>query len=205
MKSEAIDLLATALAAAQGELKNAKINRQNPHFKNRYADLASVRDAISPALTKHGIAVTQTMKVSEGAFMLETTLLHKSGQWIASDYPLPLNAKPQELGSALTYARRYSLSSLVNIAADEDDDAEAANKAGNGASTDDQLAKKDGGGLYKLLQTESRAAKNETELKTWMKKDDTQRRIQQLPDDWQDSLRVDCAEALALFRENANV
>lgn len=134
MKSETIDLLATALAAAQGELKNAKINRQNPHFKNRYADLASVRDAISPALTKHGIAVTQTMKVSEGAFMLETMLIHKSGQWIASDYPLPLNAKPQELGSALTYARRYSLSSLVNIAADDDDDAEAATKAGNGIS-----------------------------------------------------------------------
>jgi hypothetical protein len=204
MKSEAIDLLATALVAAQGELKNAKINRQNPHFKNRYADLASVRDAISPALTKHGIAVTQTMKVSDGSFMLETTLLHKSGQWIASDYPLPLNAKPQELGSALTYARRYSLSSLVNIAADDDDDAEAATKAGNGAN-DDQLAKKDGGALYKLLQIESRAAKTETELKTWMKKDDTQRRIQQLPDDWQDSLRMDCSEALALFRENANV
>jgi hypothetical protein len=145
MKSETIDLLATALCAAQGELKNAKINRQNPHFKNRYADLASVRDAIAPTLAKHGLAITQTMEIGElsGGFSLQTMLIHKSGQWVTSEYPLPVNAKPQELGSALTYARRYSLSSIVGIAADDDDDAEMASKA-NGASaekiTDEQFA-----------------------------------------------------------------
>ena len=141
MRSPAINEIAGALALAQGEMQNAKINRINPHFKNRYADLASVRDAIHVALAKHGLATTQTMSCGDETFTLRTTLMHKSGQWIASDYPLPMNAKPQELGSALTYARRYSLTSIVGISADDDDDAEGAEKAGNGPAktiTEDQ-------------------------------------------------------------------
>jgi hypothetical protein len=77
---------------------------------------------------------------------LTTTLRHTSGQWISSEYPLPMGATPQQLGSALTYARRYSLSSIACIAADEDDDAEATRT--NGLSTvpspkisDEQLEK----------------------------------------------------------------
>jgi hypothetical protein len=58
--------------------------------------------------------------------------LHTSGQWIASEHPLPLSGRPQEIGSALTYARRYSLSALIGIAADEDDDANAAQKKNDG-------------------------------------------------------------------------
>ena len=130
MRSDNIDLLATALAIAQGEMPNAKINRINPHFKNKYADLASVRDAIHKVLSKHGLSFTQTTEIRDSGFILLTTLMHSSGQWIASEYPLPSAAKPQELGSALTYARRYSLTSLIGISADEDDDAEDAQKSG---------------------------------------------------------------------------
>lgn len=126
MKSESTSELATALAKAQGAMNNAKINKVNPHFKNKYADLASVRDAIIPVLTKHDLSIVQTMVVAENVFILHSVLLHKSGEWISSDYPLPMGAKPQELGSALTYARRYSLAALVCISADEDDDAEVA-------------------------------------------------------------------------------
>jgi len=132
MESEQTAELATALAKAQSAMGPAIINRVNPHFKNRYADLAAVFTAIKP-IHDNGLSFTQTTQFRDGAFILRTTLRHTSGQWIASEYPLPLNAKPQEVGSALTYAKRYSLSALVGIAADEDDDGEATRKRnGNG-------------------------------------------------------------------------
>ncbi len=126
--------LAKALAAAQGEIQNATLNKVNPHFKNKYADLAAIRDAVMPALAKQNIAVTQTTEVhGDGAqFMLCTRLTHMSGQWIESQYPLPLSVdRPQAMGSALTYARRYCLSAIVGIASEDDDDGEEGQKAGD--------------------------------------------------------------------------
>lgn len=128
MESEQTNELAAALAKAQAVMGPAIINRVNPHFKNRYADLAAVFNALKPS-HENGLSVTQQTLFRDGAFLLRTTLRHTSGQWIASEYPLPLNAKPQEIGSALTYARRYSLSALTGIVADEDDDGEATRKA----------------------------------------------------------------------------
>lgn len=131
-ESEQTAEIASALAKAQAVMGPAIINRQNPHFKNRYADLAAVFEAIRKPLADNGLAITQTTEISEGFFMLVTKLRHTSGQWIASEYPLPLNAKPQEIGSALTYARRYSVSALTGVVADEDDDGEATRKTANG-------------------------------------------------------------------------
>ena len=133
MESEQTSELAAALAKAQGVMGPAIINKQNPHFKNRYADLAAVFDAIRKPLADNGLSVTQTSELRDGMYILRTTLRHASGQWIASEYPLPLGAKPQELGSARTYGRRYELSAIVGVAADEDDDGEATRKPnGNG-------------------------------------------------------------------------
>lgn len=126
MQSEQTNELSGALSKAQSAMKAAAFNRINPHFKNKYADLASVIDAIRDPLASNGLSFTQTTEIREGGFVLVTTLRHSSGQWVASEYPLPIAAKPQELGSALTYARRYSLSAIACIAADEDDDAEGA-------------------------------------------------------------------------------
>lgn len=124
--------LAKALAAAQGEMKNATLNKINPHFKSKYADLAAVRDATIPALSKHGLAITQRTLFRDGNFLLVTRLEHSGGQFIESDYPLPLDVgKPQIMGSATTYARRYSWAALCGIAAEEDDDAEAAQTNGD--------------------------------------------------------------------------
>ena len=120
--SEQISELAAALAAAQGMMDNAVMNRVNPHFKSKYADLAAIFDAARKPLSANGLAIVQTI----GDGVLHTRLLHTSGQWIASEHPLPMSGRPQEIGSALTYARRYSLSALIGIAADEDDDANAA-------------------------------------------------------------------------------
>lgn len=118
--------LAAALAKAQSVMRAAKFNKQNPHFKNRYADLASIIEATRKPLADNGLSITQTTEVNGHGFGLKTTLRHSGGETVEAFYPLPANAKPQELGSALTYARRYSLSSIVCIAADDDDDAEAA-------------------------------------------------------------------------------
>jgi hypothetical protein len=131
--SEQISELAAALAAAQGMMENAIMNRTNPHFKTKYADLAAVLNAARKPLSANGLAIVQTI----GDGVLHTRLLHTSGQWIASEHPLPMSGKPQEIGSALTYARRYSLSALIGIAADEDDDANAARS--NGKDTEEFL------------------------------------------------------------------
>ena len=131
--SEQISELAAALAAAQGMMENAIMNRVNPHFKSKYADLAAIFDAARKPLSANGLAIVQTI----GDGVLHTRLLHTSGQWIASEHPLPMSGRPQEIGSALTYARRYSLSALIGIAADDDDDANATRS--NGKDTEEFL------------------------------------------------------------------
>lgn len=148
MKSEQINELAAALAKAQGAMANATMNRVNPHFKSRYADLASVLDAARAPLAANGLSYSQMTEARDGAFVLVTTLMHASGQWISSEYPLPSTGRPQEMGSALTYARRYSLSALIGNAADEDDDANAA-EAGKQKIT----AAKNGNGNGGLVDT----------------------------------------------------
>ncbi len=130
MNSEQTNELAAALAKAQGAMENAKLNKANPYFKSKYADLASVIDAIKKPLADNGLGYTQTTHIRENTLVLVTKLMHSSGQWVDSEYPLPLVPdKPQVLGSALTYARRYELAAICGIAADEDDDADAAQAA----------------------------------------------------------------------------
>jgi hypothetical protein len=128
-KSESITLLATALAKAQNEMKNPAFDSQNPHFRNKYASLASVRDTVTPCLSKHGLAVSQHLGVEEGMVTCETILMHSSGEWISSVIKLP-TPKPdaQGFGSAYTYARRYSLMAICGVVGDEDDDANEASK-----------------------------------------------------------------------------
>src|SRR6516225_9558937 len=105
-------------------MQSAVFDKTNPHFKSKYATLASVIDACRGPLSANGLSVVQSTTFMEsGAFTLVTMLMHSSGQYITSHYPLPsANAKPQEMGSALTYARRYSYSALICNSADEDDD-----------------------------------------------------------------------------------
>lgn len=125
--------LAVALAKAQGEMQNAIINKENPHFKSRYADLASIRDATVPFLSKHGLAIyhviTQIAQ-PEGhlQWIVQAELVHgESGAAVTSQFPLP-NAfdRPQVMGSAITYGKRYTWGALCGIATEEDDDANVA-------------------------------------------------------------------------------
>lgn len=119
--------LAAAMAKAQAEIKTALKDSKNPHFKSSYADLTSVWDACRAALTKNGISVIQIPNFEGDEVWLETMLLHASGDSIKGRYPLrPQQQTPQGYGSALTYARRYSLAAMVGVVADEDDDGNAA-------------------------------------------------------------------------------
>jgi len=127
--SEEINELAAALSKAQGEFRAAKMDAINPFLKNHYADLGAVIEAAKPALAKYGLAVTQPAS-TDGAFVTVTTMLmHSSGQWMASDMTLPLGEEKgrnmaQAAGTIITYLRRYSLSAMVGIYADEDTDGE---------------------------------------------------------------------------------
>lgn len=124
--SETIAELAKALAAAQAEIENASKASVNPHFKNRYADLAEILNTSRPVLSKHGLSIVQMPFFSEGKVGVETVLMHESGQWIANELLGPcVKQDPQGVGSAITYYRRYSLAAFAGIA-QEDDDANTA-------------------------------------------------------------------------------
>jgi hypothetical protein len=128
MTSVEINELAKALSDAQGEMTAAAKDATNPHFKSRYATLASVWDAIRKPLTANGLSVSQILEAEPGGVAVRTMLLHSSGQWLASRYVMPVGERltPQAMGSAITYARRYALSAIVGIAPDDDDDGNAA-------------------------------------------------------------------------------
>jgi hypothetical protein len=124
--SDAVNEISAALAKAQGEISNPHKDKENPHFKSTYADLASGINAIREALAKNGIAYVQGRRMDGNMLMLDTRLTHASGQWIEDESPVIMfPAKPQDIMSATTYARRGSLFALVGIAGDDDDGNEA--------------------------------------------------------------------------------
>src|SRR5690625_5079279 len=104
--SETIAALAEALAKAQADMKNAPLNKVHPHFKSKYADLASIREATNLHLSKHGLPIIPIVDWEEegGQTRPFSTLVHASGEWIDSVYPTPLH-KPQVMGSAISYGR----------------------------------------------------------------------------------------------------
>ena len=123
-QSEEIKDLIAALAKAQGSMKAAVFNKGNLHFKSRYADFSSCMDACREPLSSNGLAVIQSTKTTpEGKLVLVTMLAHTSGQWMISEFPIIAKTMDsQGIGSALTYSKRYSLSAMIGIVADEDKD-----------------------------------------------------------------------------------
>jgi len=122
--------LITSLIKFQASLKTVAFDKQNPHFRNKYATLTSIWESIKKPLTDNNLAVTQTLSDFEGDVILTTVLLHSSGQSISSKMKLLLVKNDmQSMGSALTYARRYSISALLGIVSDEDDDGNEASEA----------------------------------------------------------------------------
>jgi hypothetical protein len=175
---EPIGNLAAALAAAQGELpapkktKTAKVRSDKGNYEYHYADLADVIEISKAILAKHHLAVSQpTFVTPDRGLVLVTRLMHKSGESIESSYPLPSGGKPQEMGSALTYARRYCYCAILGIAADADDDGEAAN--GNGKTESDET--KQAREMYAAIQAAIKAATHPGDAALGLKVDNKDR------------------------------
>lgn len=134
MSSQQIDKIFEALSKAQNEIKNPEKNKTvkvktktGGSYDFKYATLDAIIDCVRGPLTKNGMWFTQTLANGNGKYKLVTTLGHSSGQWICSETPiLSTSADNQAFGSALTYMKRYALSALLGVAADEDDDANYA-------------------------------------------------------------------------------
>lgn len=128
--SVSVEKIAPALVKAQKAMNSATKNSKNPHFKNTYADLSAVIDAVKEALNDNGIVFLQTPIVSDdNKLHLTTRLLHESGEWIENTCSCPLPKQdPQGFGSALTYLRRYNLSAICGLS-QEDDDGENAKQS----------------------------------------------------------------------------
>lgn len=127
MQSDQINELAGAMAKMQGELESAAKSSENPFFKNKYADLATVWDACRVPMSKNGLALIQQISLLNDRSVLLTTLTHSSGQWMRSICPI-ITAKQdaQGMGAGITYMRRYAMCAMLGITQDDDD--------GNGAS-----------------------------------------------------------------------
>jgi hypothetical protein len=126
-KSESIKELATALSAAQGEMPAVPMGSTNPFLKNKYANLGDVIKTVQPVLAAHGLAVSQAVYCDGPVIGVETILMHSSGEWLSSKMgTVPGDDKGisqvQAAGKVITYLRRYTLSSVLGVYADEDAD-----------------------------------------------------------------------------------
>lgn len=135
-RSDSIAAFAAALAKAQGMMSNAAKDSANPFFKSKYADLASVWDAIREPLSKNNIAVIQVARSTPEGVEVETALVHgETGEMVSEVLRVPVAKHDvQGVGSAITYARRYALQTMCGVAPDDDDGNAAANSqryAGN--------------------------------------------------------------------------
>ena len=120
--------LAAALLAVQKSAPVLRKDSKNPHFKNTYIGLDSLMETILPLLNDNGLVLLQFPTIHGGAPALRTRILHaKTGTEIEDTMLLVLDRdNPQGQGSAITYARRYALMSILGLVADEDDDGAAA-------------------------------------------------------------------------------
>lgn len=132
--SESISKIAAALVRSQAAMPAVGKEGNNPAFRSKYMTLDGILATAVPVLTQHGIALVQGSEVSslDDSFrpmsvLVETRLIHESGEWIAVDAIIPVTKSDAHgMGSAITYGRRYSLASILGIMADEDDDANNA-------------------------------------------------------------------------------
>lgn len=120
--------LFTALVNFRDTVSSVKKWAENPFFKSHYADLPSILEVIKDPLKETGLAISHKCKSIDWGFVVVTILGHaESGESIESEFPVFGN-KPQEIGSSISYARRYNLLALLDIPT-EDDDGNTANTA----------------------------------------------------------------------------
>lgn len=126
--SDDITEFAKALCELQGELDNVEKGKDNPFFKTKYADLSACLEAAREPMKKNGFSHNQLPEFDGQMVHVTTMLLHTSGQWMKSRLSLkPVKQDPQAVGSAITYARRYSFCAMIGLT-QKDDDGQAGSK-----------------------------------------------------------------------------
>lgn len=161
-QSDGVHELFAALAVAQGQI-DAIPKKHKSHF-GEYADLSDIRKGTHKQLAANGLCVLQTLSVLDGELLLVTKLAHKSGQWISSVVPIKQGANPQQTSAYTTYMRRMSLSALLGLATDVDDDGEQAAVAAAADHSSKQLR------LEQRAISAMASAKNEAERKAIVQK-----------------------------------
>lgn len=128
MMSETIGELTKGLAKFHSQLKQPKLNSENPFFHKNYLDLTGLQSAVDEAMQGTGLSYIQLVAGSNGQPTVRTVILHESGEFISSDtlQLRPDKTNPQGQGSAITYAKRYQLGAMFGISGEADDDGEAA-------------------------------------------------------------------------------
>jgi len=131
--SDKIDKIFPALIKVQAELSPVHKSSKNDHYNHDYAKIEVLQEAVRPIMAANQMAVVQSPKPSEvGVMALETMFIHESGQWMRETATVPFQRHdPQTYCGAVTYARRYSLASMLNITCDNDDDGNTASRPGN--------------------------------------------------------------------------
>jgi hypothetical protein len=123
---------AAAVVAALAEMPTVAKNKTaaTGSYSYQYADLPSILEAVRPVLARHGLAISQEVSTHDGYIQVTTLLLHKGGHWEAyGPLAMPAGQNAQASGSAITYARRYALTAVLGIAAEDDDDGQAVSTA----------------------------------------------------------------------------
>ena len=123
-------------------MRNIAKDKVNPHFRSKFTSLDSILETVRPIMAKHGLAITQLPEFRDGLAGVTTRIIHKSGESTESTLLLPLkDQSAQGVGSALTYARRYSISAVCGIASDEDEDGQQASTTAKKTITPPVIAK----------------------------------------------------------------
>lgn len=131
-----------ALAQAQFEVENATKSSINPHFKNRYADLAEVLNTVRPVFAGRGLSIVQSTSYDGSLVSVTTTILHMDGGHISSTAScVPAKADAQGVGASTTYLRRYALAAMTGIAQEDDDGQSAAHNKPAAPATKEDISK----------------------------------------------------------------
>jgi methionine aminopeptidase len=158
--SEKITEISKALLAIQKEIETIKKNAVNPFYNSQYATLDEILEIVKPICNKNGVSLVQDIN----GLQISTMLIHESGEWIQQEGLTLPNEKntAQGAGSAVTYGRRYSLSAMLGIATEQDDDGNGAQKPQQSQNYKNKLD-------FKEVQKELDACKNIDEINNYSK------------------------------------
>lgn len=199
LTSETIKEIAPAMAKSFGAIRGAEKDGKNKHFGSEYATLASALEACRTPMAEAGLFVVQDQGgiTDHNTIVLKTRIVHTSGEWMETVCEAkPKSFTPQDIGSSITYLRRYGLMAALGFAPDDDDDGNSASQGKQQPDIKTAPAKNGNGKnpktrkIFEDLQGDIYAAGKDLDALTiWAESDQTKEAISQLPADWQNDIR----------------